>query len=179
MHAVAERKETSQSNDIRILYLELFPKCASYIALRGGNLEDAKDLFHDALILWMERRTAVKDVIQNDEAYIMTLVKNLWFRKNKREENELKSAQNTSGPLMEDDFYANKKQLKLINFLSITGRKCMDLLRSFYFEDKSIQELAKEYKFASLHSASAQKYKCIEKLRSVVKEKSIHYDDLE
>ena len=80
---------------------------------------------------------------------------------------------------MEDDFYANKKQLKLINFLSITGRKCMDLLRSFYFEDKSIQELAKEYKFASLHSASAQKYKCIAKLRSVVKEKSIHYDDLE
>ncbi|MBK8749933.1 MAG: hypothetical protein IPM04_19555 [Saprospiraceae bacterium] len=90
-----------------------------------------KDLFHDALILWMERRTAVKDVIQNDEAYIMTLVKNLWFRKNKREENELKSAQNTSGPLMEDDFYTNKKQLKLLNFFIHYRQKMLDVLRSF------------------------------------------------
>jgi len=177
MYAVAERNEIDHSIEIKILYLELFPKCASYIAKRGGNVEDAKDIFHDALILMIERKA--NDLILNEEAYIMTLVKNLWIKKIKKEQKDIYGGVEMVEALIPEDYFPNKKQLRLINFLTIAGRKCMDLLRSFYYEQKSIQQVAKEFNFSSLHSASAQKYKCIEKLRLVVKEKSIQYDDFE
>ena len=176
MHAIAERKTEWIKKDISSVYLELFPKCALYIAKRNGNLEDAKDVFHDALIIFMEREKAAGEEIRDANAYIMTLVRNLWFRKMKGDKTE-------HGPediyLIPDDYFPDKKQLKLLSFLAIAGRKCMDLLRAIYYEENSIQDITAKFDFRNLHSASVQKYKCIQKLRTVIKEKSISYDDFE
>ena len=42
------------------LYEETFPKVAKFVANRGGTFDDAKDIFHDALVILYEKSTGEK-----------------------------------------------------------------------------------------------------------------------
>jgi hypothetical protein len=66
---------------------------------------------------------------------------------------------------------------KLLQVLERAGKRCMDLLVSFYIEKMSLVNITRSYDFSSDHSASVQKYKCIEKVRDVIKNKSMSYED--
>lgn len=176
--AIELNKSYTVDDELPGLYTELFPKCASFIAKRSGSLEDARDLFHDALILYLEKKSSGVREIKNGQAYIMTIFKNLYFSKIKKDQlNE--NAQEINPESIIDNFYPDKLHLKLYNSLQMAGRKCMDLLSSFYFEQKSIREIKDQFNFSSDHSVSAQKYKCVEKLRIAIKQKSLNYEDFE
>ena len=65
---------------------------------------------------------------------------------------------------------------QLLHLLETTGKRCMDLLRSFYYKKKTPAEIAEDHNYNSEHSASVQKYKCLEKVRDTIKEKSLSYE---
>jgi hypothetical protein len=54
----------------------------------------------------------------------------------------------------------------------------MELLQAFYYDKLAIMEISNTFGFSSPHSASVQKYKCIEKMREIVQKKSLGYEDL-
>ena len=62
-------------------------------------------------------------------------------------------------------------------FLQTAGKKCMDLLRSFYYDHLPLQDAATLFGFSGVRSATVQKYKCLEKVRETVKEKALTYED--
>jgi hypothetical protein len=66
---------------------------------------------------------------------------------------------------------------RLLHILETTGLKCMNLLRSFYFEKTPVKEITRELGYRNEHSATVQKYKCLEKIRETVKSNSISYED--
>jgi len=51
------------------------------------------------------------------------------------------------------------------------------LLRAFYYDKLSMSKIANRFGFSSERSATVQKYKCLEKVRDLVKEKSLSYED--
>jgi predicted DNA-binding protein YlxM (UPF0122 family) len=53
----------------------------------------------------------------------------------------------------------------------------MELLRAFYYDKLSMRKIAGQFDFNSERSATVQKYKCLEKVRDIVKEKSLTYED--
>jgi len=53
----------------------------------------------------------------------------------------------------------------------------MDLLRSFYYDELPLNDIAETYGFSGIRSATVQKYKCLEKVRETVKEKALTYED--
>ncbi|HEX3385741.1 MAG TPA: sigma-70 family RNA polymerase sigma factor, partial [Mucilaginibacter sp.] len=66
---------------------------------------------------------------------------------------------------------------KILSFLQTAGKKCMDLLRSFYYEELPLADIAETFGFSGARSATVQKYKCLEKVRETVKEKALTYED--
>jgi hypothetical protein len=100
----------------------------------------------------------------------------LWYRKHNKDKYYSLSVIENEFEIPEDYFpTANSK--RLLNFLKIAGKRCLDLLRAFYFQQKPVNEIANELDYSNEHSVSVQKYKCLEKVRNVVKEKSLAYDD--
>ena len=172
--AIEHKKDTVYSIDeqMEALYKNVFPKFAAFIARHHGDLEDARDIFHDAMLRYLE--SGARAGIDNESAYLMTIARNLWFGKIK--ENK-KQPGVTTTELIIEEINPDKKLHQLYNFLAMTGGKCMDLLTSFYFEQKSIRDIKEQFNFSSEHSTSAQKYKCVEKLRKAIKEKSLNYED--
>src|ERR1700743_1178033 len=64
------------------LYLSAFPPVAKYVSRRGGSFDEAKDIFHDAMIILYEKAAAGKvDAGVNETAYLVGIAKHLWLKK--------------------------------------------------------------------------------------------------
>jgi DNA-directed RNA polymerase specialized sigma24 family protein len=175
METLLERKAES----IDVFYTEhydrYFLQAARFVSKRGGTLEDAKDIFHDALIILYEKITQRDFELRiSEEAYMMGTVKNLWSASIRRElkKEGIGEAIDATDP---DSSVIDTPHL--YNLVVSAGKKCLDLLNDFYLSQKSLKEITVAFGFGSEHSASVQKYKCIEKIRETIKQKSLHYED--
>jgi len=155
------------------LYKRAFPTVVGYISRRGGNLEEAKDVFQDALVAYYEQVILTATPLKNDIGYLIGTAKNLWLKRYGQSGHQL-PLDHIDLALTVDE---SPSRTRLFRFLEIAGRKCLELLKSFYYDQMSLQEIADEYGYSGTRSATVQKFKCLEKVRASVKQKSLVYDD--
>lgn len=158
------------------LYKKNFHQVAKYIAKRGGSLEDAKDLFQDALVIYYEKLCAgLEEHHHYQGAYLFGIAKILWLKKYEANAQEVPLGDLDFEPWDQDQ--PQTANDKILRFLEHAGKKCMDLLRSVYYDQSSMREISEKFGFSGERSATVQKYKCLEKVRDTVKEKSLTYED--
>jgi len=155
------------------LYKRAFPTVAGYISRRGGKLDEAKDVFQDALIAYYEQVILTDSPLNNDIGYLVGTAKNLWLKRYGQSNQHL-SLDNVDIALPTQE---SPSSSRLFRFLEIAGHKCLEMLKSFYYDQMSLQEIADEYGYSGPRSATVQKFKCLEKIRASVKQKSLVYDD--
>lgn len=160
------------------LYERAFPPVALFVRKMNGSFEDAKDIFHDALVIFYEKQQEKTFVLNGaPEAYLMGIAKHLWARKFRLNVKELAtdfSETEISITLPDEpDISTNR----LLDFLETAGEKCMRLLHAFYYGKQSVRAITQLFGYRNEHSATVQKFKCLEKLRETVREKSISYED--
>lgn len=169
--------KVTNMNDVSLekLYKSAFPNTAKFVSSKGGSFDDAKDIFQEALVIFLGRRSDKKFILHDSaEAYILGIAKHLWYHKFKHDiKND--SLDNLADIAIPSDASPNTR--KLINLLEKTGKKCLDLLTAFYFENLSITKISYRFGYGSVHSASVQKFKCMEKIRNTIKEKSLRHED--
>ncbi len=174
METIEQVEITTREERIVSWYEGLFPAVCGYIQKRGGDFELAKELFQEALVIYYEKYVLIGFLPQKAEsAYIMGIVKKLWLRdhKTQRRMEQLGTIDITElkqpSPLIH----------KLLHLLEASGKRCMDLLQSFYYEGLNMKDLSRKFGYGSERSATVQKYKCLEKVRDEVNQKSLSYED--
>jgi DNA-directed RNA polymerase specialized sigma24 family protein len=159
------------------LYKKAFPAVAKYISRMGGSFDEAKDVFQDALVVYYERTTAANLSLNMNigaTAYLVGTAKYLWIKRYKE------NCQNISLDGIDIAFSEpeeNPSNSRLMHFLETAGKKCMELLKSFYYDQLPLADAATLFGFSGVRSATVQKYKCLEKVRETIKEKSLIYED--
>ncbi|MDW3190838.1 MAG: hypothetical protein R8G66_00650 [Cytophagales bacterium] len=174
MDVIEESLVKSREHIIRECYEEVFPKAAMYIRKQGGDLTVAKEVFQEALVLYYEKlisRSFEPD--QNHQSYFMGMVKNRWLK----HQSKLSRMSHLDEMDCPNEITPTLVTQRLLLFLKQSGERCLDLLQSFYYEHKTMKELAGRFGYASERSATVQKYKCLEKVRNEVKNKSLQYED--
>ncbi|HVW94674.1 MAG TPA: sigma-70 family RNA polymerase sigma factor [Mucilaginibacter sp.] len=157
------------------LYKSAFPSVARYIARMGGSADDAKDIFQDALLICYEKKIAARDLIKaSEKAYLIGVCKHLWHRRY-REVQQVDSLEGIDIP--EKTESPTCEESRLMNYLEKAGKKCMEFLRAFYYDNLPLADAAILFGFSGTRSATVQKYKCLEKVRETVKQKSLTYED--
>lgn len=149
------------------LYKKAFPLVANYVAKKGGHFEEARDIFQDALVIWYEKKHL--HLQYSEASYIFGIARHLWSARMKE-----KSREQPLPPSVTEPPVATQK---LLTLLQTAGKKCMDLLRAFYYDKQPLNKVADEFGFSGVRSATVQKYKCLEKVRETIKEKSLSYED--
>lgn len=173
--AITSQSKTDRKTLITHLYKTLFATVAAYISNRGGQLNDAQDIFQDAVTVWYEQKYVKKTANPlADAAYIMGITKNLWRKKMEKKGMEPLNEQHEQLAEAKEEYPSKER---LLNYLSRAGSKCMELLQYFYYEQAPLTELAGKFGFSGVRSATVQKYKCLEKVRETIKEKSLQYED--
>ena len=158
------------------LYKKAFPAVAKHISKMGGSFEEAKDIFQDALVIYYEKMTKGAVALQSSEqAYLLGIARHLWtkrFRENMRY---------TPIEDHQDDFIidenAQRSPARLLRYMETAGQKCMEILKAFYYDNLPVNKIAELFGYAGAHSATVQKYKCMEKVRETIKERSLAYED--
>ena len=159
------------------LYEENFPKTAAWIKKSGGSYEEAQDVFQDALVIFYEKLKSEKKHIENQEAYLAGIVKHLWYRKYSEIKKEVRKGDFDNEIASQVDEYLRPSLAKLMKVMEAAGKKCMHLLKAFYYHNESLNQIAADFGFSGTRSATVQKYKCLEKVRDHVKEKEAEYAD--
>jgi DNA-directed RNA polymerase specialized sigma24 family protein len=154
------------------LYKTAFPAVAQYISRLSGTMDEAKDVFQDALVIYYEKMVT-QTLPEKNIAYLVGISKKLWLQRY-RENNRQVQLDNIDTPVAEEEKLADKR---LLNFLATAGKKCMELLRSFYYDQLPATELADQLGYSGVRSVTVQKHKCLEKVRETVKQKSLTYAD--
>jgi DNA-directed RNA polymerase specialized sigma24 family protein len=156
------------------LYQKAFPTVARYIARMGGSLEEAQDIFQDTLVIYYEKVTAAQaEVAVNEKAYLFGIAKKLWLQHFK--------VGSKNEPLNDFDMETMPDEQpatgKILQYLETAGKKCMELLKAYYYDHLPVNDVAALFGYSGTHSATVAKYKCLEKVRETVKQNSLNYAD--
>lgn len=159
-------KVTGQESLVE-LYRASFPAAARLIRRMGGTQEEAKDLFHDALLIFLERERAGSLQLRTSaQAYLLGVTKILWLHNRKQPLDDLPEE-------VEQYIYEEQAppegEKQLLDYLQLAGQKCLQLLQSFYFEHRNLEDIAQRFGFSGVRSATVQKHKCLQKIRTLVK----------
>lgn len=161
---------------IKVLYKE-FPKIKSNILYSGGDAEIAREIFHDSLILLIEKVCDPRfELTSKLSTYLFGINRFLWKnelrRRNKNPELEWKDTLILSA---EDLGYSEEKEEKiklLEKVLSQVTERCKKIFELFYFKKQDMDTIARELEFSSVNSAKTQKYKCMERAIELAKQLS-------
>ncbi len=167
-------QQIERTEVIESLYIKAFPLVAKYISQNGGSLDEAKDIFQDALVIYFEKTYSGFVPEQNEKSYLLGIARNLWSKRfgELSKQNSSENIANTT----EDDYTETNSQ-NIMQLLSTAGKKCMELLSAFYYEKLDMEKLAGRFGFSGARSATVQKFKCLEKVKETVKTKSLQYED--
>jgi len=160
------------------LYVKAFPKFARFASNRNASFLDAKDIFHDALVIYYEKCLEPGfEVHTSQEAYVVGIAKHLWIRKFHRDRQQVSIDTVEEKIAIPPDYFPDAREVRLLTLLEQSGKRCMDLLRKFYYEKTPLRQIASALGYRTEHSATVQKYKCIGKLREAIKTQAINYED--
>lgn len=170
--------EAVKNNDEKVLkqlYQETYVKIEAHILKNNGTKPQAKDTFQEAFIAAWQNVKQDKFVPSNESAlqgYLYQIAKNKWtdylrsshYKKTTSFSAGLQIADNYEG----DEALSEKESnmdLAMQSFEKL-GAECKKLLSQFYFEKKSLREIALEFEIEEA-SARNKKYRCISKLREL------------
>ena len=150
------------------LYRDSFPDFARMVRRMGGSLEEAKDSFHDALLIYLEKGKAGKlQLHSSPKAYLLGTAK-ICLLHNRKNGSMLSLPEGFEAATTQDPD-TEEREKKLLDSLQKSGQKCLELLKAFYYDHCSMDHIAGRFGFKGRRSATVQKYKCLEKVRKEIK----------
>ncbi len=163
---ISEIRAGKREEAIKTLYRE-YPKILANIRSTGGDEEIAREIFHDSLILLIEKVSKPDfELTSRLSTYLYGINRFLWkneLRKQRRNP-ELEWKDTLILSAEELDYSEEKEEkIKLLdNVLSKVTERCKKIFELFYHRKENMEQIAKELQFSSVNSAKTQKYKCME-----------------
>ncbi|MBD3639281.1 MAG: sigma-70 family RNA polymerase sigma factor [Crocinitomicaceae bacterium] len=171
---IAAIRKGDREPALKVLYKE-FPKIQVNILSSGGDEEIARQIFHDSLILLMEKVSKPDFELSSKlSTFLYGINRFLWKNElRKRRRSPELEWKDTLILTAEDVGYNEEKEekIKILNqILNQVTDKCKKIFELFYFKKESMSVIAEKLGFTSVNSAKTQKYKCMEKAIKLAKE---------
>lgn len=156
------------------LFIEYEKMVFGYITARGGSNADAEDMLQEAIIvLWQNVSSGSFKLTAKLSTYIMSIAKNKWMAEMRKRSRSL------DGGLLQDapdetpsalqGIIADEKTRRIRRALDSLSPVCKELLLLFYFEERSLEDIARIMNFANANVAKTKKYQCKKSLEKILK----------
>lgn len=148
----------------------------SYIRKNNGSLEDAQDIFQEALIIFYKH---VIDGKFNPKftigGFIFSISKNLWInqaQRNKRiyyTDNLLNNDQNVQKEsTIMHHIITDERDHAISSVLNELDERCRTLLKHVIYDNMKMDEISNLMGFSSANTAKTKHYKCKKRLITIV-----------
>jgi RNA polymerase sigma factor (sigma-70 family) len=164
-----------ESSTITEIYKLYYPTIEKMVFKLHGNLEDAYDIFQDAVTITYEKAKKNDLVLTcRFSTYITAIAKNLWLKKLSQRKNQSFSVlydnmEEVYGVVDDVHVFMEFEQnlSKLQSALNQIGEPCKGILNAFYIENKSMHDITAIFGYTNAENAKTQKYKCLNRLRKI------------
>jgi len=171
--AAGERTATEQ------IYRQNYHIISGWLIKNGCSSTDAADVFQEAMVvLYGKAEDENFRLTCSAGTYLFAISKHLWYKKVQKQSREPALLQHDPGTeddefggVYEDDINVHHEREahyeQLNTALDQVGEPCRSLLKAFYHQDKSMQEIAADFGYTNPDNAKTQKYKCLARLRKL------------
>ena len=173
--AQGEREATEQ------IYRQNYRIINGWLLKNGGSATDADDLFQEAMVvLFSKSQSEEFRLTCSVGTYLFAISKHLWYKKLQRKSKDPialldntgnDDEENDSGIAYEEDIDAHEEREahynQLDEALEQIGEPCRSILKAYYHQDKSMQEIAADFGYTNTDNAKTQKYKCLTRLKKI------------
>ena len=176
-HTILKGLREGDSKVIKGLYENAFKYCASIVTNNSGHLEDARDLFQDAIMV-LFRNSQKKDfkLTCKVKTYLYSVMRNLWLKQiDKEGRGGLKLiVDDDDRPLViveENEVEAReekeRKYKSVTAALDLIKEDCKKLLLDFYFKKMDLGSIAEEMGY-TYQFIKVKKNRCMNALKEKV-----------
>lgn len=155
------------------LYKMTYPSVLKMVTQNNGVREEANDIFQDTIMVFFEKIQGGDFVLKSSiNTYIYAVARHLWLKKLRQkgkgsmvylEDDEILDVKADLDKFEEEE----RRMAKLSMAIEAIGEPCRSLLKDFYFENMSMQEIALKFGYTNAENAKNQKYKCLQRLRKI------------
>jgi RNA polymerase sigma factor (sigma-70 family) len=151
----------------------------SFVLRNNGTDDDAEDLLQEAVIvLWEKVRSGKFEYSAKLSTFIFATVQNIWWRRLAKMKREVPSELNSEilksdSASALDEMIESEQSKKISAALVKIGEPCKTLLLLFYWEEKSMDEIAHQLKFANADTVKSKKYQCKKALEKILHDERI------
>ena len=169
------------NNDVlSALYKKYYNIVLKFILYNSGTSAAAQDIYQETIIVLFE---SVKkpgfELKCQLQTYIFSIAKRLWLKQLKKNGKTFlfkESEENNLVDVSEDlkEFDEKEAEIeKMNNSLIDLGEPCSELIKDFYINKLSMEEIAEKFGYTNADNAKTQKYKCLQRLKKIFFEKEI------
>lgn len=160
-----------------MLYQKNFSNVLVFVTSNNGNHAQAEDVYHEAfMIVW--RKIQLGDFKPENECsfngYLVRVAQNKWidYLRSKDYKMTIRLAENYQLQAEEPDADHAKNEYidRIVKQIGSLDKNCKNLIRKFYYKKQSMRQIAEDFGWTEA-TARNNKYRCIQKLRSLVNER--------
>lgn len=141
------------------------------IKSNAGTRESAKDIFHDALLIFYKNcRKDNFELTSSITTYLYSISWRLWLNEQRK---PIKYGNLLDESIVEElNFDIVHKTIddrvkELMQKVQRLGKNCFEILKKYYFQQLSYDEIASDLRYSSAAVVREQKYRCIKRIRQL------------
>ena len=169
------------NNDVlSALYKKYYNIVLKFILYNSGTSAAAQDIYQETIIVLYESVKKPEFELKCQlQTYIFSIAKRLWLKELKKNGKTFlfkESEENNLVDVSEDLKEFDEKEAdieKMNNSLIDLGEPCSELIKDFYINKLSMEQIAEKFGYTNADNAKTQKYKCLQRLKKIFFEKEI------
>lgn len=152
------------------LYKTSYYSVEHFVVQNSGSEADAQDIFQEALIVLCEKVSQPHFMLTSSlNTFLYSICRRMWLKRLRDSKRHLDVDEFREFiPMDEDDedWEAMEQQRRAMHrAMEQLGSPCKELLKAYYFEHRSMQEIAETFGYTNANNAKTQKYKCLQRLK--------------
>jgi RNA polymerase sigma factor (sigma-70 family) len=174
------------SEVLTALYKKYHNIVLKFVVNNSGTSEAAKDIYQETIIVLYENVQKPGFTLNCQlQTYIYSVAKHLWLKQLKKNGNTFllrEDQENELADVNEDLSIHHQKEIefeKINNSLESLGEPCATLIKDFYVNKLSMDDIAEKFGYTNSDNAKNQKYKCLQRLKKYFFEKTVEQSEIE
>jgi len=162
----------NDSKAAETIYKENFNMVLAFIINNNGTYDEARDIFQEAMITLYQKAKSDSFVLTSQlKTYIYSVCRRLWLKRLQQIGKTATGVEHLESIAVEDDVEMHELRNAELGImdraLNSLGEPCKSLLKAFYIEKKSMDQIALLFGYTNADNAKNQKYKCLMRLKKL------------
>jgi len=163
----------NDKKSVETIYKQHYNMVQTLIVNNNGSIDDAKDIFQEALIVLYEKaKSGTFELNCLIKTYVYSVCRRLWLKRFHQLQKFTPEVENMEDVIpVEEELEVfeqrNKDFMLMEKAMQNLGEPCKSLLESYYLQKRSMMEIAGDFGYTNADNAKNQKYKCLMRLKKM------------